>query len=152
LEATPSSTSPFPDNPSIAVLAFRNLSGDPDREYFADGVVEDIITTLSCIPSFVVVPRNSSYLYKGRSVDVRQVGRELGARYVLDGSIRIAGSRLRISCVLIDVASGRHLWAGRYDGTMEIFDLQDGHVEHRRHHYAQGMRAGSAPKRSRLII
>ena len=126
LEATASSSSQIDDNPSIAVLAFRNLSGDPEREYFADGVVEDIITTLSRIPSFVVIPRNSSYLYKGRSVDVRQVGRELGARYVLDGSIRIAGSRLRISCVLIDAAGGRHLWAERYDGAMDdVFDLQD---------------------------
>jgi TolB-like protein/class 3 adenylate cyclase len=125
-EAMPSSSFSHDDNPSIAVLAFRNLSGDPEREYFADGVVEDIITTLSRIPSFIVIARSSSYLYKGRSVDVRQVGRELGARYVLDGSIRIAGSRLRISCVLIDVASGRHLWADRYDGTMEdVFDLQD---------------------------
>ena len=125
-EATPSSTSPLTDNPSIAVLAFRNLSGDPEREYFADGVVEDIITTLSRIPSLVVIARNSSYLYKGRSVDVRQVGSELGARYVLDGSIRIAGNRLRISCVLIDATSGKHIWAERYDGAMEdVFDLQD---------------------------
>jgi TolB-like protein len=126
LEPVPSSTSSHEDNPTIAVLAFRNLSGDPEREYFADGVVEDIITTLSRIPNFVVIPRTSSYLYKGRSVDVRQLGRELGARYVLDGSIRIAGSRLRISCELIDAASGRHLWADQYDGAMEdVFDLQD---------------------------
>lgn len=122
----PSPSSPIDDNPSIAVLAFRNLSGDPEREYFADGVVEDLITTLSRIPLLVVIARNSSYAYKGRSVDVRQVGRELGARYVLDGSIRIAGSRLRISCVLIDAASGRHLWADQYDGAIEeVFDLQD---------------------------
>jgi TolB-like protein/class 3 adenylate cyclase len=111
LDGMPSPSSPINDNPSIAVLAFRNLSGDPERDYFADGVVEDVITTLSRIPLLVVIARNSSYAYKGRSVDVRQVGRELGARYVLDGSIRIAGSRLRISCVLIDAASGRHLWA-----------------------------------------
>ena len=125
-EATSSSTSALADNPSIAVLAFRNLSGDPDREYFADGVVEDIVTTLSRIPSLVVIPRNSSYLYKDRSVDVRQVGGELGARYVLDGSIRIAGSTLRISCVLIDATSGKQIWAERYDGAMEdVFDLQD---------------------------
>ena len=117
---------PLPDNPSIAVLAFRNLSGDPEREYFADGVVEDIITTLSRFPRFVVIPRSSSYLYKGRSVDMRQMGRELDARYVLDGSIRIARNRLRISCVLIDAVSGRHLWAENYDGAMEdVFDLQD---------------------------
>jgi TolB-like protein len=108
------------------VLAFRNLSGDPDREYFADGVVEDIVTTLSRIRSLVVIPRNSSYLYKDRSVDVRQVGGELGARYVLDGSIRISGSTLRISCVLIDATSGKQIWAERYDGAMEdVFDLQD---------------------------
>ena len=119
-------TSALDDNPSIAVLPFRNLSGDPGREYFADGVVEDIVTTLSRIPSLVVIPRNSSYLYKDRSVDVRQVGSELGARYVLDGSIRIAGSRLRISCVLIDATSGKQIWAERYDGAMEdVFDLQD---------------------------
>jgi adenylate cyclase len=125
-EATSSSTSALADNPSIAVLAFRNLSGDPDREYFADGVVEDIVRTLSRIPSLVVIPRNSSYLYKDRSVDVRQVGGELGARYVLDGSIRIAGSTLRISCVLIDATSGKQIWAERYDGAMEdVFDLQD---------------------------
>jgi adenylate cyclase len=126
LEATPSSTSPLPDNPSIAVLAFRNLSGDPEREYFADGVVEEIITTLSRIPNLMVIARASSYLYKGRSVDVRQAGSELGVRYVLDGSIQIAGARLRISCELIDATSGRHLWADRYDGTIEdVFDLQD---------------------------
>ena len=125
-EATSSSTSALTDNPSIAVLAFRNLSGDPDREYFADGVVEDIVTTLSRIRSLVVIPRNSSYLYKDRSVDVRQVGGELGARYVLDGSIRISGSTLRISCVLIDATSGKQIWAERYDGAMEdVFDLQD---------------------------
>jgi TolB-like protein len=122
----PSPTSPPDDDRSIAVLAFRNLSGDPAREYFADGIVEDIITTLSRIPDFVVVARNSSYSYKGRSVDVRQVGSELGARYVLDGSLRIAGNTLRISCVLIDATSGKHLWAERYDGAMEdVFDLQD---------------------------
>jgi adenylate cyclase len=122
----PPPTSLPTDSPSIAVLAFRNLSGDPAREYFADGVVEDIITTLSRIPNLVVIARNSSYAYKGRSVDVRQVGSELGARYVLDGSIRIAESKLRISCVLIDAGSGKHIWGERYDGAMEdVFDLQD---------------------------
>jgi len=126
LETIPSSCSALDDTPSIAVLPFRNLSGDPGREYFGDGVVEDIVITLSRIPSLVVIPRNSSYLYKDRSVDVRQVGGELGARYVLDGSIRIAGSTLRISCVLIEATSGRHIWAERYDGAMEdVFDLQD---------------------------
>ena len=122
----PSATSPTADNPSIAVLAFRNLSGDPGREYFADGMSEDIITTLSRIPTFVVIARNSTYAYKGRPVDVRQVGSELGARYVLDGSIRIAGNTLRIGCVLIDATSGKQLWAERYDGVLEdVFDLQD---------------------------
>ena len=124
--AVPSPTSSLADNPSIAVLAFRNLSGDPAREYFADGMTEDIITTLSRVPTFVVIARNSSYAYKGRSVDVRQVGGELGARYVLDGSLRIAGNTLRINCVLIDATSGKHLWAERYDGVLEdVFDLQD---------------------------
>jgi TolB-like protein/class 3 adenylate cyclase len=114
------------DEPSIAVLAFRDLSGNAEREYFADGMVEDIITTLSRIPSFVVIARNSSYSYKGRSVDVRQIGSELGVRYVVDGSIRIAGNMLRISCVLIDATSGKHIWAERYDGAMkDVFDLQD---------------------------
>jgi TolB-like protein/class 3 adenylate cyclase/Tfp pilus assembly protein PilF len=122
----PSAASPLADNPSIAVLAFRNLSGDPAREYFADGMTEDIITTLSRIPNFVVIARNSTYAYKGRSVDVRQIGSELGARYVLDGSLRIAGNTLRISCVLIEATSGKHLWAERYDGVLEdVFDLQD---------------------------
>jgi adenylate cyclase len=126
VEATPSSRSALDDTPSIAVLPFRNLSGDPGREYFADGVVEDVVTTLSRIPNLVVIPRNSSYLYKDRSVDVRQVGSELGATYVLDGSIRVAGSRLRIGCVLLDATRGRQIWAERYDGGMEdVFDLQD---------------------------
>jgi TolB-like protein len=108
------------------VLAFRNLSGNAEREYFADGMAEDIITTLSRIPGFVVIARNSSFSYKGRSVDVRPVGSELGVRYVVDGSIRITGNTLRISCVLIDATSGKHIWAERYDGAMEdVFDLQD---------------------------
>jgi adenylate cyclase len=114
------------DKPSIAVLAFRNLSSDPEREYFADGMVEGIITTLSRVPDFVVIARNSSYAYKGRNVDVRQIGSELGVRYVVDGSIRLAGNTLRISCVLIDATSGKHIWAERYDGTVEnVFELQD---------------------------
>jgi TolB-like protein len=120
------SSSALDENPSIAVLSFRNLSGDPGREYFADGLVEDIVTTLSRIPRLVVIPRSSSYLYKGRSVDVRQVGDELGARYVLDGSIQVAGSKLRVSCELIDATSGRQLWVDRYDGAMEdVFEVQD---------------------------
>ncbi len=122
----PVPTSALSDKPSIAVLAFRNLSGDAEREYFADGMVDDIITILSRIPNFLVIARNSSYSYKGRSVDVRQIGSELGVRYVLDGSIRSAGNRLRINCVLIDATSGNHIWAERYDGAIEdVFDLQD---------------------------
>jgi adenylate cyclase len=114
------------DKPSIAVLAFRNLSGDPEREYFIDGIVDDLIATLSRIPRFVVIARNSSYSYKGRAVDVRQVGSELGVRYVVDGSIRSVGNALRISCALIDATTGKHIWAERYNGTMEdVFDLQD---------------------------
>ena len=124
--AISSSASPLADKPSIAVLAFRNLSGDPEREYFTDGMVDDLIATLSRIPRFVVIARNSSYSYKGRAVDVRQVGSELGVRYVVDGSIRIVGNTLRISCGLIDATSGKHIWAERYDGTMEdVFHLQD---------------------------
>src|SRR5262249_5234679 len=98
------------DRPSLAVLAFRNLSGDPGREYFADGISDDIITTLSSIPNSRVIARSSSFSYKGRSVDVRQIGRELGVGYVVDGSVQqAAGNSLRISCVLIDAGSGRHL-------------------------------------------
>jgi adenylate cyclase len=125
--AAPGQASAPADRPSLAVLAFRNLSGDPGREYFADGISEDIITTLSRIPNFVVIARNSSFSYKGRSVDVRQIGSELGVRYVVDGSVQqAAGKSLRISCVLIDAGSGRHLWAERYDGSMdELFELQD---------------------------
>ena len=126
LAAIPSPASPLADKPSIAVLAFRNLSNGADREYFVDGIVEDIISTLSRIPNFVVIARNSSYSYKGRSIDVRQIGSELGARYIVDGSLRVAGNRLRISCELIDATSGKYLWADHYDGAMEdVFDLQD---------------------------
>ena len=119
--------SPADDKPSIAVLSFRNMSGDTGREYLADGISEDIITTLSRIPNFVVMARSSSFSYKGLSVDVRQIGSELGVRYVVDGSVQqAAGKSLRISCVLIDASSGRHLWAERYDGAMdELFELQD---------------------------
>ncbi|MBS0522433.1 MAG: hypothetical protein JSS04_02265 [Proteobacteria bacterium] len=125
--AAPGRFSALADGPSLAVLAFRNLSGDAGREYFADGISEDIITTLSRIPNFVVIARSSSFSYKGRSVDVRQIGRELGVRYVVDGSVQhAAGKSLRISCVLIEAGSGRHLWAERYDGAMdELFELQD---------------------------
>jgi adenylate cyclase len=117
---------PLPDKPSIAVLPFTNMSGDPEQEYFGDGVVEDIITALSRVRWFFVIARNSSFTYKGRAVDVRQVGRELGVRYVLEGSIRKAGSRVRITGQLVEAATGRHIWADRFDGEIaDIFDLQD---------------------------
>ena len=114
------------DKPSIAVLPFDNMSGDPEQEYFADGVVEEIITALSRMPWLFVIARNSSFIYKGGAVDVKQVGRDLGVRYVLEGSLRKAGGRLRITGQLIDATTGAHLWADRYDGSLEdIFDLQD---------------------------
>nr|WP_249167922.1 tetratricopeptide repeat protein [Bradyrhizobium elkanii] len=114
------------DKPSIAVLAFENMSGDPDQEYFADGLVEDIITALSRFEALFVIARQSSFTYKGRIVDIKQVGRELGVRYVLEGSVRKAGARLRITGQLIDAATATHLWADRFEGNLgDIFDLQD---------------------------
>ena len=116
----------LPDKPSIAVLPFRNLSGDPEQEYFADGMVEEIITALSRIRWLFVIARNSSFTYKGQAVDVKQVGRELGVRYVLEGSVRKSGQRVRITGQLIDAETGAHLWADHFDGSLEdIFDLQD---------------------------
>jgi len=116
----------LPDKPSIAVLPFQNLSGDPEQDYFADGMVEDIITALSRFKSLFVIARNSSFTYKGKAVDIKQVGRELGVRYVLEGSVRKAGGRVRIAGQLIDAATGAHLWADRFDGALDdIFDLQD---------------------------
>ena len=117
---------PLPDKPSIAVLPFQNMSGDPEQEYFADGMVEDIITALSHFKALFVIARNSSFTYKGRAVDVKQVGRELGVRYVLEGSVRKAANRVRITGQLVDTATGAHLWADRFDGGLgDIFDLQD---------------------------
>ena len=117
---------PLPDKPSIAVLAFDNLSSDPDQEYFADGIAEDIITALSKFRWFFVIARNSSFAYKGKLVDVKQVAEELGVRYVLEGSVRKAGSRIRISAQLIDAQTGNHVWAERYDRELaDIFELQD---------------------------
>ncbi len=114
------------DKPSIAVLAFDNMSGDPDQEYFSDGITEDIITALSRVHSFFVVARNSSFAYKGRTVDVKTIGRELGVRYVLEGSVRKGGNRIRVTAQLIEAATGGHVWANRFDGTPDdIFDLQD---------------------------
>jgi adenylate cyclase len=117
---------PLPDKPSIAALPFENMSGDPEQDYFADGMVEDIITGLSRIKWLFVIARNSSFAYKGRSVDVKQVGRELGVRYVLEGSVRKMGQRVRITVQLIDAANSAHLWAEHFDGTLEdVFELQD---------------------------
>ena len=120
----------LPDKPSIAVLPFQNMSGDADQEYFADGLAEDIIAALSRVGWFFVTARNSSFVYKGKAVDIRQVGRELGVRYVLEGSIRKSGNRLRMTAQLIEAASCDHLWSDKYDGTLEqVFDLQDQIVE-----------------------
>jgi TolB-like protein len=117
---------PLPDKPSIAVLPFTNMSGDPEQEYFADGMVEEIITALSRFRQLFVIARNSSFTYKGRAVDVKQVGRELGVRYLLEGSVRKTANRVRITGQLVDTSSGAHLWAERFDGWLEdIFDLQD---------------------------
>ena len=117
---------PLPDKPSIAVLPFANMSGDPEQEYFADGMVEEIITALSRIRWLFVIARNSTFTYKGRAIDVKQVGRELGVRYVLEGSVRKAATRVRITAQLIDALTGAHLWADRFDGELEdVFELQD---------------------------
>src|SRR6202163_4794133 len=116
----------LPDKPSIAALPFQNMSGDPEQEYFADGMVEEIITALSRNKQLFVIARNSSFTFKGKPVDIKQVARDLGVRYVLEGSVRKSGNRIRITGQLIDAASGAHLWADRYDGTLEdVFELQD---------------------------
>jgi TolB-like protein len=116
----------LPDRPSIAVLPFQNMSGDSDQEYFADGMVEEIITAMSRFQQLFVIARNSSFAYKGRNVDIKRVGRELGVRYVLEGSVRKAGSQVRITGQLIDTTTGAHLWADRFEGELQnIFDLQD---------------------------
>jgi TolB-like protein/tetratricopeptide (TPR) repeat protein len=116
----------LPDKPSIAVLPFQNLSGDPQQEYFADGMVEDITMALSRVSRLFVIARNSSFSYKGRAVNVKQVGRELGVRYVLEGSVRKSADRVRIAGQLIDASTGAHIWAERFEGTLaDIFDLQD---------------------------
>src|SRR5271169_1294251 len=114
------------NKPSLAVMPFTNMSGDPEQEYFADGIVEDIITGLSRIKWLFVIARNSSFIYKGKAVDVRQVGRELGVRYVLEGGVRKAGARLRITAQLIEAETGAHLWADKFDGALDdLFELQD---------------------------
>ena len=121
-EASPT----LPDKPSIAVLPFDNISGDPEQEYLVDGITEDLITALSKIRWFFVIARNSTYTYKGQAVEVTQVAKDLGVRYVLEGSVRKAGNRVRVTAQLIDATTGRHVWAERYDREIEdIFDLQD---------------------------
>jgi len=122
---TPSSLA-LPDKPSIAVLPFQNMSGDPEQDYFADGMVEDIVTGLSRIKWLFVIARNSSFVYKGRAIDVRQAGRELGVRYLVEGGVRKSGSRLRVTAQLVEAETGVHLWAERFDGELkDIFDFQD---------------------------
>jgi TolB-like protein len=121
-----SNVATLPDKPSIAVMAFTNMSGDPDQEYFVDGMVEEIIIALSRIRWLFIIDRNSSFTYKGQTVEVKRVGRELGVRYVLEGSVRKAGQQVRITAQLIDAATGMHLWADRFDGSLEdIFELQN---------------------------
>src|SRR5262249_15928397 len=125
-DARPRPPLPLPDRPSIAVLPFQNMSGDPEQEYFADGMVEEIITGLSRFRWLFVIARNSSFTYKGSAVDVKQVGRELGVRYLLEGGVRKSANRVRITGQLIDASSGAHLWADRFEGTLEdVFELQD---------------------------
>jgi TolB-like protein len=125
-EETAAAAPALPNSPSIAVLAFNNLSGDPDQEYFADGIVEDIITALSRLKWLFVIARNSSFTYKGKNVDVKQIARELGVRYVLEGSVRKVGNKVRITGQLIDGGSAVHIWAETFDGVLEdIFELQD---------------------------
>ena len=125
------------------MLPFQNLSGDPEQEYFSDGIVEEITTALSRFRSLFVIARNSAFTYKGRAVDVRQVGRELGVRYLLEGSVRKAANRVRITGQLIDAASAAHLWADRFDGSPEdIFELQDQVTAQRRRGDLAGAGAG----------
>src|SRR5262245_44630675 len=124
--SAPGAGLPLPDKPSIAVLPFTNMSGDPEQEYFADGVVEDIITALSRIRWLFVIARNSTFIYKGQAIDVKRVGRELGVRYVLEGSVRRGGNRVRVTTQLIDATTGRHVWAERYDRDLsDIFAVED---------------------------
>jgi adenylate cyclase len=145
----------LPDQPSIAVLPFNNMSGDPQQEFFADGMAEDIITALSRLRWLLVISRNSTFVYKGQAIDVRQVARDLGVRYVLEGSVRASGSRIRITGQLIDAANGKHIWAERYDRLMEdVFAVQDEITENvvaaiEPHLYAEeGSRARNKPPES----
>ena len=126
LALTPAPRLALPDKPSIAVLPFQNMSGDPEQDYFADGMVEDIVTGLSRIRWLFVIARNSSFVYKGRAVDVRQAGRELGVRYLVEGGVRKSGSRLRVTAQLVEAETGAHLWAQKFDGELkDIFEFQD---------------------------
>ena len=126
ISARSTETLALPDKPSIAVLPFQNMSGDPEQDYFANGMVEEIITALSRFKSLFVIARNSSFTYKGKAVDIKQVGRELGVRYVLEGSVRKSGGRVRITGQLVDCMTGAHLWADRFEGKLEnVFELQD---------------------------
>ena len=126
LDEPPQPALALPEKPSIAILPFSNLSSDPEQDYFADGMVDDIITALSRFKSVFVIARNSSFLYKGRAVDLKQVGRELGVRYVLEGSVRKAAEKVRITSQLIDATTGAHIWADRYEGDLgDVFALQD---------------------------
>src|SRR5262249_29705005 len=119
-------TLPLPDKPSVAVLPFTNMSADPEQEFFADGIAEDVITALSRYPSLFVIARNSSFTYKGRAVDVKQLGRELGVRYVLEGGVRKSGNRIRVTAQLVEAETGKHVWGDRYDRELaDIFALQD---------------------------
>src|SRR5262249_23968210 len=116
----------LPEKPSIAVLPFINLSGEPGQEYFVDGMVEEITTAIAKVPWLFVIARDSSFTYKGKTVDVKQVSRELGVRYVVEGSVRKSGNRVRITGQLIDTTTGPHIWADRFDGTLDdIFEVQD---------------------------
>jgi adenylate cyclase len=123
---TTSPVLPLPDKPSIAVLPFTNMSSDAEQEFFADGIAEDVTTALLRYPSLFVIARNSSFTYKGRAVDVKEVGRELGVRYVLEGSLRKSGNRIRITAQLVEAQTGKHIWAERYDRDLaDIFAVQD---------------------------
>ena len=125
-EEAPAAAPLLPDKPSIAVLPFANMSGDPEQEFFSDGISEDIITALSHYPSLFVIARNSSFAYKGRTIDIKQVGRELGVRYALEGSVRKAGNRIRLTAQLVEAEAGNHVWAERYDRDLaDVFALQD---------------------------
>ena len=150
-KAAPAPALALPDKPSIAVVPFQNMSGDPEQEYFADGMVEEIIAALSRVHWLFVIARNSTFTYKGRAVDIKQVGRDLGVRYVLEGSVRKAGERIRINGQLIDAASGTHLWADRFDGalgTFLIFRTASRQASSERSHLSWSLRKSNAPKAS----